>query len=668
MTNTPISLNRWGNTAQDREFRNKTNENWDKIEKSYTGIQEASNTASVDAEIAREQADKAKEKADAANQKSQNVQEQLNTIVVNGDSSVEAAQARVEKDGTVHTTLKGHTDAIHDKIGDIHEYTDNVKTKSVDISGYGKKSKVLCSFVSDDGQQTDYTILKPIFESEGVPCCMAIPTGPVTHLPYFDHFLTNEQVLELQNELGWEVCGHTVNHYSLQTLSEPEVEYQLYDSKKELERRGYKVNNLMYPHGTNNAMVRRVARKYYRSAFGYSHGAVDTPPFDTYKINRVGLGAWFDVTVDDPAKYPEGTRNTFETYYKPRVDEALAKGGWIVFGLHSAAPQFDAIQQEYLKQTIQYVKSKGIKIVTINQGLDLIGNVVDVEGNNKDDTKTKYLRVGSDGSFAASDVILRTVVLPKNTISAGASITAYEKGRITHCFVDGTYATGTPGNRKGLIITDYSTGYEDFVFQTFLLDTGERFIRYYVYKNQVWDAWKLVATGEILVKRLNDNEVITVDGIEKYQKKTITYCTLTGSNVGPDGKNGLLVTDYTTGYEDMAFQTFYSKDGGRYIRYYNVATKVWRAFEEIAIIGKTKRWYRINLQLQPNSSTNINISGFTVKDTDVVFGSPYSGLPHGISFYTYVNGAEGADNVFVYMMNHTNAAVTVNKEFNFKVL
>lgn len=58
----------------------------------------------------------AKEFAEQANELSINIQKQLNEIVINGDSSVEAAQARVEKNGTVHETLKAHTDAIHEKI------------------------------------------------------------------------------------------------------------------------------------------------------------------------------------------------------------------------------------------------------------------------------------------------------------------------------------------------------------------------------------------------------------------------------------------------------------------------------------------------------------------------------------------------------------------------
>ncbi|PGB25405.1 hypothetical protein COM06_17830, partial [Bacillus toyonensis] len=65
--------------------------------------------------------------ANSAIGKAQNVQEQLNQVVIDGDSSVEAAQARVEKDGTVHETLKNHTDAIHKKIDFLQEAGRNVR-------------------------------------------------------------------------------------------------------------------------------------------------------------------------------------------------------------------------------------------------------------------------------------------------------------------------------------------------------------------------------------------------------------------------------------------------------------------------------------------------------------------------------------------------------------
>lgn len=83
--------------------------------------------------IAIEQAERAEQKSDQAvsnvNQaietasqaltKSENTQLQLDTIVIDGDSSVEAAQARVKADGTTYATLKERLDAGDSQLADI---------------------------------------------------------------------------------------------------------------------------------------------------------------------------------------------------------------------------------------------------------------------------------------------------------------------------------------------------------------------------------------------------------------------------------------------------------------------------------------------------------------------------------------------------------------------
>ena len=68
------------------------------------------NAAITDAEQAKVTADEADSKATQALANSENTQTQLNTIVINGDSSVEAAQARVDEKGVGHTTLKDRID------------------------------------------------------------------------------------------------------------------------------------------------------------------------------------------------------------------------------------------------------------------------------------------------------------------------------------------------------------------------------------------------------------------------------------------------------------------------------------------------------------------------------------------------------------------------------
>lgn len=75
------------------------------------------NNAILDAEDAKQKSDhavnvseQAKQIAQTAENKADNVQEQFNQVVIEGDSSVEAAQARVDADGNTFTTLKERLD------------------------------------------------------------------------------------------------------------------------------------------------------------------------------------------------------------------------------------------------------------------------------------------------------------------------------------------------------------------------------------------------------------------------------------------------------------------------------------------------------------------------------------------------------------------------------
>ncbi|PDZ92562.1 hypothetical protein [Bacillus thuringiensis] len=74
---------------------------------------EANSNATGAVDIAYNSTDIAKEATNVANEaviKAQSVQKQLDTIVVNGDSSIEAAQARVDNSGNAHTSLKSRLD------------------------------------------------------------------------------------------------------------------------------------------------------------------------------------------------------------------------------------------------------------------------------------------------------------------------------------------------------------------------------------------------------------------------------------------------------------------------------------------------------------------------------------------------------------------------------
>src|SRR5690606_2479555 len=92
------------------------------------------NTAITDAETAKNISTQADDKATQALTQSESTQTQLDTIVINGDSSVEAAQARVDTDGQAHATLKARLDAEHTAV--TSQLADNMTFIDIKTSGY----------------------------------------------------------------------------------------------------------------------------------------------------------------------------------------------------------------------------------------------------------------------------------------------------------------------------------------------------------------------------------------------------------------------------------------------------------------------------------------------------------------------------------------------------
>jgi hypothetical protein len=121
----PISLHRWENTAQDRDFRNKTNQNWENIEKVHNHIEEASEKAVKAAHEATEEAKKASDLATT-------VRKELD-VVIQGDSSIEAAHARLDAEGKTHATLKERIDSDFRKnLNKINVYQNEITQKLKD--------------------------------------------------------------------------------------------------------------------------------------------------------------------------------------------------------------------------------------------------------------------------------------------------------------------------------------------------------------------------------------------------------------------------------------------------------------------------------------------------------------------------------------------------------
>ncbi len=88
-----------------------------------------------------------------------------------------------------------------------------------------------------------------------------------------DGFLTEEQIRELEAD-GFKFEGHTWSHKSLTLFNDEELEHELKDSKKELEKRfGHPFTAICYPQGRFSMHIHDLCKEYgYERQFSSLHG------------------------------------------------------------------------------------------------------------------------------------------------------------------------------------------------------------------------------------------------------------------------------------------------------------------------------------------------------------------------------------------------------------
>lgn len=276
----------------------------------------------------------------------------------------------------------------------------------------------LITFVFDDGNDTDYLVGKNIFADQNAVACSAVTTELIS-TPYH---MTPPQIIALQ-EAGWEIMGHTVSHPNLNSLTAAQLEDELLRSKTLLENMGLTINNIVYPFNKNNEMVRSMARKYYRSGRGgtnsFNSGEIDPyflksftlkhdlPLMESYIDQAYQDKSWlifYTHEIDAKVKVMEShgtfakgetvtltpsgtvarytTTHWFPVYgsymYIVPFSGVPRPGDTITGTISGATARIDYIMYNDLTQLsdmIRYIRNKyqDMKIVTIDQGLDLLG-------------------------------------------------------------------------------------------------------------------------------------------------------------------------------------------------------------------------------------------------------------------------------------------------------
>lgn len=239
-----------------------------------------------------------------------------------------------------------------------------------------RRPKVMMTILDDDAAVEVMTTLYPLYRDHGVKFSFCVNTARVGNTG----IMTWEQI-ETLHSAGIEVASHTHNHYNLTTLTDEQLDAELSASRNALSEHGIDAQFLVYPGGHADARVKEFTARYYRGGIG-TEGAqsitsrINTSPIDSYYVLRYSINNY----------------NTLAAM-KSRVDEAIAKGGWLVWMTHAYYEALDETQLGYLLEMYQYAVAQGVEMVTLEEGFNQIGNVVEAGDLN---TGNRFA-VGCDG-------------------------------------------------------------------------------------------------------------------------------------------------------------------------------------------------------------------------------------------------------------------------------
>lgn len=170
-------------------------------------------------------------------------------------------------------TLRGHLDYL-----DQNGYTTLDLDALLEIhAGRRIRPEHPVVLTMDDGYRSNYTIAYPLLRERGQVATIFVALEPDAHtrdqVSGIDSFLDEEELREMSRS-GFSIQSHTLTHSILTELSDEAVDFELYESRRRLEKiLGRSVEHLCFPRGGVNRRVRRAAvAAGYRSASGASPG------------------------------------------------------------------------------------------------------------------------------------------------------------------------------------------------------------------------------------------------------------------------------------------------------------------------------------------------------------------------------------------------------------
>ncbi len=208
----------------------------------------------------------------------------------------------------------------------------------------------MITIVLDDGLSSQFTNARPILNAAGLKASYGIITGEVGSSPY----MSWSNITTLKNE-GNEIAGHSRTHPDLTTLTSAQAQAEVKGSFDDLVAQGFVPKSFLYPVGGVNPAIEQITKNAGYSGSRGSYWGLNSPTANKYAL--------YDIRYDKATS--AATINAW-------IDQAVADKRWLILELHDVLPSGGdelSITNAKFQTVVNYIKSTGIKAVTLEEGL-----------------------------------------------------------------------------------------------------------------------------------------------------------------------------------------------------------------------------------------------------------------------------------------------------------
>jgi len=207
----------------------------------------------------------------------------------------------------------------------------------------------------DDGTIGQYSYAFPILRARDILATIFLVTSRME--PSRTWYISIAQALEMQSA-GWEIGSHSKIHVDLTTLTDQEIQDEVYWSKSLLESWGFSIRSFAYPEGKYDMRVLRTVSQSYSIARGVS-GSHQPYDFDS-------------LTFEDRYTELGWVSHKSVAQIKVLIDQAASENKWLVLGFHMFYADGRADECENFTEIADYIHTKVVsgelETVTLIQG------------------------------------------------------------------------------------------------------------------------------------------------------------------------------------------------------------------------------------------------------------------------------------------------------------